>query len=63
MQRIFLPLCTPGFFSAGIFAFILAQNEFLYALIFLIKSAVRTGAVGIPIWSWTKTEPCRDRRS
>jgi len=47
MRRIFLPLCTPGFISAGIFAFTLAQNEFLYALIFLTKSAVRTVPVGV----------------
>src|SRR5204863_7919815 len=26
MRRIFLPLCTPGFISAGIFAFTLSQN-------------------------------------
>ena len=37
-----LPLCTPGLLSAGIFAFTLAQNELLYALIFLGKSEVRT---------------------
>ena len=47
MRRIFLPLCVPGFISAGIFAFTLAQNEFLYALIFLTKSAVRTVPVGV----------------
>jgi multiple sugar transport system permease protein len=47
MWRIFLPLCTPGFISAGIFAFTLAQNEFLYALIFLTKSSVRTVPVGV----------------
>ena len=35
MTRVVLPLCTPGLLSAGIFAFTLAQNEFLYALIFL----------------------------
>ena len=46
MWRIVLPLCTPGFISAGIFAFTLAQNEFLYALIFLTKSEVRTVPVG-----------------
>jgi len=46
MWRIVLPLCTPGFISAGIFAFTLAQNEFLYALIFLTKSTVRTVPVG-----------------
>ena len=37
---------TPGLLSAGIFAFTLAQNEFLYALIFLSKSDVRTVPVG-----------------
>jgi multiple sugar transport system permease protein len=46
MVRIVLPLCTPGLLSAGIFAFTLAQNEFLYALIFLTKSDVRTVPVG-----------------
>src|SRR6478736_398147 len=46
MFRVFLPLCTPGFISAGIFAFTLAQNEFLYALIFLTKTDVRTVPVG-----------------
>jgi multiple sugar transport system permease protein len=39
--RVFLPLFTPGFISAGILAFTLAQNEFLYALIFLTKADVR----------------------
>ena len=47
MWRVFLPLCTPGFISAGIFAFTLSQNEFLYALIFLTKSSVRTVPVGV----------------
>src|SRR5512138_881511 len=46
MWRVVLPLTTPGLLSAGIFAFTLAQNEFLYALIFLSKSEVRTVPVG-----------------
>jgi multiple sugar transport system permease protein len=46
MVRVVLPLCTPGFISAGIFAFTLSQNEFLYALIFLNKTDVRTVPVG-----------------
>ena len=46
LTRVVLPLCTPGLLSAGIFAFTLAQNEFLYALIFLAKSDVRTVPVG-----------------
>jgi multiple sugar transport system permease protein len=46
MIQVVLPLCTPGFISAGIFAFTLSQNEFLYALIFLTKTEVRTVPVG-----------------
>ena len=46
LVKIVLPLCGPGFISAGIFAFTLAQNEFLYALIFLTKTEVRTVPVG-----------------
>ncbi len=46
MVRVVLPLCVPGFISAGIFAFTLSQNEFLYALIFLTKTDVRTVPVG-----------------
>ena len=47
MTRIVLPLCTPGLLSAGIFSFTLSQNEFLYALIFLAKSDVRTVPIGV----------------
>ena len=46
LVKVVLPLCGPGFISAGIFAFTLAQNEFLYALIFLTKTEVRTVPVG-----------------
>jgi multiple sugar transport system permease protein len=47
MTRVILPLCMPGFISAGIFAFTLAQNEFLYALLFLSRSSVRTVPIGV----------------
>ena len=47
MTRVILPLCTPGFLSAGIFAFTLSQNEFLYALLFLSRSDVRTVPIGV----------------
>ena len=47
MTRVILPLCLPGFLSAGIFAFTLAQNEFLYALLFLSRSTVRTVPIGV----------------
>src|SRR5262245_24195365 len=46
MTRIILPLYTPGLLSTGIFAFTLTQNEFLYALIFLSRSDVRTVPIG-----------------
>lgn len=48
MFRIFLPLCVPGFISAGIFAFTLSQNELLYALVFLTQMECRS--VRSPIW-------------
>jgi multiple sugar transport system permease protein len=47
MTRVILPLCMPGFLSAGIFAFTLSQNEFLYALLFLSRSSVRTVPIGV----------------
>jgi multiple sugar transport system permease protein len=47
MTRVILPLCMPGFISAGIFAFTLAQNEFLYALLFLTRSNIRTVSIGV----------------
>ena len=35
MVRIIFPLAVPGILSAGIFAFTLSWNEFIYALVFL----------------------------
>jgi len=46
MTRIVIPLALPGILSAGLFAFTLSWNEFLYALIFLNDSAVKTIPVG-----------------
>ena len=45
-SKCFYPCARPGLISAGIFAFTLAQNEFLYALIFLTQTDVRTVPVG-----------------
>ena len=47
MLRIIFPVAIPGILSAGIFAFTLSWNEFIYALIFLTKSSVRTVPVGV----------------
>ncbi len=47
MRRIALPLAIPGILSAGIFAFTLSWNEFIYALIFLTTNASKTLPVGV----------------
>ena len=36
MVRIIFPVAIPGILSAGIFAFTLSWNEFIYALVFLL---------------------------
>jgi multiple sugar transport system permease protein len=47
MAYIILPVALPGIFSAGIFAFTLSWNEFIYALVFLSSSAEKTVSVGV----------------
>ncbi len=47
MLRIVLPLALPGVVSAGIFAFTLSANEFLYALVFIYDNANKTVPVGV----------------
>jgi len=47
MYRIAMPLAVPGILSAGIFAFTLSWNEYIYALIFLSSSAAKTIPIGI----------------
>jgi multiple sugar transport system permease protein len=47
MTQVILPLCMPGFISAGILAFTLSQNEFLYALLFLNRTEIRTLPIGV----------------
>jgi multiple sugar transport system permease protein len=44
--RITLPLAVPGLISAGIFAFTLSWNEFIYALTFISSSENKTVPVG-----------------
>jgi multiple sugar transport system permease protein len=43
---ITLPLALPGLISAGIFAFTLSWNEFIYALTFISSSENKTVSVG-----------------
>ncbi len=45
--KIILPLAVPGLISAGIFAFTLSWNEFIYALTFISSSEVKTVPVGV----------------
>jgi multiple sugar transport system permease protein len=47
LVRIILPLSVPGLISAGIFAFTLSWNEFIYALTFISSSEVKTVPVGV----------------
>jgi multiple sugar transport system permease protein len=47
MIKIVLPLALPGILSAGIFAFTLSWNEFIYALVFLSSSEIKTIPVGV----------------
>jgi len=45
--KIILPLAVPGLISAGIFAFTLSWNEFIYALTFISSSEVKTVSVAV----------------
>jgi multiple sugar transport system permease protein len=47
LWKIILPLAVPGLISAGIFAFTLSWNEFIYALTFISSSEIKTVAVGV----------------
>ena len=47
LVKIVLPLAVPGLISAGIFAFTLSWNEFIYALTFVSSSEIKTIPVGV----------------
>ena len=47
MVRIIFPVAIPGILSAGIFAFTLSWNEFIYALVFLASADTKTVPVGV----------------
>jgi len=47
LTRIVLPLAVPGLISAGIFAFTLSWNEFIYALTFVSSSELKTIPIGV----------------
>ncbi|HMO29876.1 carbohydrate ABC transporter permease [Enterovirga sp.] len=47
LVKIMLPLAVPGLISAGIFAFTLSWNEFIYALTLIGSSENKTVPVGV----------------
>ena len=47
MVRIIFPVAIPGILSAGIFAFTLSWNEFIYALVFMSSAELKTVPVGV----------------
>ena len=47
MLYIIFPVAVPGIISAGIFAFALSWNEFIYALVFLSTPDEKTISVGV----------------
>ena len=47
MLYIIFPIAVPGILSAGIFAFTLSWNEFIYALVFLSSAEQKTVPVGV----------------
>jgi multiple sugar transport system permease protein len=47
LVKIILPLAVPGLISAGIFAFTLSWNEFIYALTFISSSEVKTVPIAV----------------
>ena len=47
LTKIVLPLAVPGLISAGIFAFTLSWNEFIYALTFISSSENKTVPIGV----------------
>jgi multiple sugar transport system permease protein len=47
MLYIIFPIALPGILSAGIFAFTLSWNEFIYALVFLSSAEEKTVSVGV----------------
>ncbi|MGI9464844.1 MAG: carbohydrate ABC transporter permease, partial [Aestuariivirgaceae bacterium] len=47
LTKIVLPLAVPGLISAGIFAFTLSWNEFIYALTFISSAENKTVPVAM----------------
>ena len=50
LRKVILPVAAPGIFSTALLAFILAFNEFLFALMLSTDHAARTVPVGIALF-------------
>jgi ABC-type glycerol-3-phosphate transport system permease component len=50
LGRVVLPLARPGLIAAGIFAFILSWNDYVYALILMTSESRKTITVGISLF-------------
>jgi len=57
LVRVILPLSVPGLFTAAIFTFIYAWNEFFLALLILTDPAKQTMPVGIALFQGEHTVP------
>jgi multiple sugar transport system permease protein len=55
--QIFLPVSTPGLFTAAVFTFVASWTEFLFALVFNSADKWRTIPVGIALFSGQYSEP------
>ncbi len=51
LVRIVLPLCAPGLVATAILAFLLAWNEYLFALLFINSEQLKTFPVGLDIFT------------
>jgi multiple sugar transport system permease protein len=47
--RVIFPLAAPGVVTAGLFCFVLAWNEFLFALVFLFSNDMKTLSIALQI--------------
>ena len=54
-MRVTLPLVAPGLVATGIFAFILAWNEFIFALVLMNRPETQTA----PVWLQAFNEGAR----
>jgi multiple sugar transport system permease protein len=57
LRKVVLPLAAPGIFTSSILVFILAWNEFFFALLILTSPEIQTLPVGIALFPGEYTMP------